>query len=57
MVKGRGAGEFSSYAQQKYGADYEIAPVGWGECDKVLQVIEDWGETRGHLQLKQVRVP
>lgn len=56
MIKDRSTGELSSYAERKYGADYEIAPVDWVEGGKVLRVIEDWGETGGHMKLKQVRV-
>jgi hypothetical protein len=56
MIKDRSTGELSSYAGRKYGADYEIAPVDWVEGGKVLRVIEDWGETGGHMKLKQVRV-
>ena len=56
MIKDRTTGELSSYAERKYGADYEIAPVDWVEGGKVLRVIEDWGETGGHMKLKQVRV-
>jgi hypothetical protein len=56
MIKDRSTGELSSYADRKYGADYEIAPVDWVEGGKVLRVIEDWGETGGHMKLKQVRV-
>jgi len=56
MIKDRSTGELSSYADRKYGADYEIAPVDWIEGGKVLRVIEDWGETGGHMKLKQVRV-
>lgn len=56
MIKDRSTGELSSFAERKYGADYEIAPVDWVEGGKVLRVIEDWGETGGHLKLKQVRV-
>jgi hypothetical protein len=56
MIKDRNTGELSSYAERKYGADYEIAPVDWVENGKVLRVIEDWGETGGHMKLKQVRV-
>ena len=56
MIKDRITGELSSYAERKYGADYEIAPVDWVEGGKVLRVIEDWGETGGHMKLKQVRV-
>lgn len=56
MIKDRSTGELSSYADRKYGADYEIAPVDWVEGGKVLRVIEDWGETGGHMKLKQVPV-
>jgi dipeptidyl aminopeptidase/acylaminoacyl peptidase len=56
MIKDRNTGELSSFAERKYGADYEIAPVDWVEGGKVLRVIEDWGETGGHMKLKQVRV-
>lgn len=56
MIKDRSTGELSSYAVRKYGADYEIAPVDWVEGGKVLRVIEDWGETGGHMKLKQVNV-
>lgn len=56
MIKDRSTGELSSFAGRKYGADYEIAPVDWVEGGKVLRVIEDWGETGGHMKLKQVRV-
>lgn len=56
LIKNRSTGELSSYADRKYGADYEIAPVDWVEGGKVLRVIEDWGETGGHMKLKQVRV-
>jgi hypothetical protein len=56
MVKDRSTGDLSSYAERRYGADYEIAPVDWVEGGKVLRVIEDWGETGGHMKLKQVRV-
>jgi hypothetical protein len=57
MIKDRSTGELSSYAEPKHRADYEIAPVDWVEGGKVLRVIEDWGETGGHMKLKQVRVP
>ena len=56
MIKDRSTGELSSYAERKYGADYEIAPVDWVEGGTVLRVIEDWGETGGHMKLKQIRV-
>jgi Tol biopolymer transport system component len=56
MIKDRSTGELSSFAERKYGTDYEIAPVDWVEGGKVLRVIEDWGESGGHLKLKQVRV-
>lgn len=56
MIKDRSTGELSSYAERKYGADYQIAPLDWVEGGKVLRVIEDWGETGGHMKLKQVRV-
>jgi hypothetical protein len=56
MIKDRSTGELSSYAERKYGADYEIAPVDWVEGGKVLRVIEDWGETGGHMKLKQVNL-
>lgn len=57
MIQDRRTGELSSQAQRKCGADDEMAPVDWVEGGKVRRVIEDWGETGGHLQLKQVRVP
>lgn len=56
MIKDRSKGELSSYAERKYGADYQIAPLDWVEGGKVLRVIEDWGETGGHMKLKQIRV-
>lgn len=56
MIMDRSTGGLSSYAERKYGADYEIAPVDWVEGGKVLRVVEDWGETGGHMKLKQVRV-
>ena len=56
MIKDRVAGQFSSYAERKYGLDYEISPVDWVEDGKVLRVVDDWGETGGHLKLKEVRV-
>lgn len=56
MIKDRSTGELSSYAERKHGSDYQIAPLDWVDGGKVLRVIEDWGETGGHMKLKQVRV-
>lgn len=56
LIKNRITGELSSYADRRHGADYEIAPVDWVDGGRVLRVIEDWGETGGHMKLKQVRV-
>lgn len=56
LMLDRMSGQLSSYADRKYGADYEISPIDWVEGGKVLRVIEDWGETGGHIKLKEVRV-
>jgi hypothetical protein len=56
LIKDRVNGQLTSYADRKRGADYEIKPVDWVEEGSVLRVIEDWGETGGHLNLKEVRV-
>jgi hypothetical protein len=55
IINDRKSGEISSYAERKHEADYEISPVDWVEGGKVLRVIEDWGETGGHMKLKEVR--
>jgi hypothetical protein len=36
--------------------DYKVRAIDWVDDGKVLRVIEDWGETGGHMKLKQVRV-
>lgn len=56
MIVDRANGTLSSYAERKHGSDYEISPIDWVEGGKVLRVVEDWGETGGHVKLKQVRV-
>jgi hypothetical protein len=56
MIRDLSKGKFTSYADRSRGADYEIKAVDWVEDGAVLRVMEDWGETGGHLKLKQVRV-
>lgn len=56
MILDRSTHSISSYAERKYGIDYEIAAVDWVEEGQVLRVIDDWGETGGHLKLKEVRI-
>lgn len=58
MIKDLKEGQVRSYGEKRHGGDYWIAPVDWvkeGEA-LTLRVVEDWGETGGHLALKQVRV-
>ena len=36
--------------------NYTVRAIDWHQEGKVLRAIEDWGETGGHMKLKQVRV-
>jgi hypothetical protein len=36
--------------------NYTVRAIDWRQEGKVLRAIEDWGETGGHMKLKQVRV-
>jgi hypothetical protein len=56
MVRDRVNGRLMSYADRTRGMDYEIKAVDWVEQGSVLRVIDDWGETGGHLKLKEVRL-
>lgn len=56
VIRDRVNGKLTSYADRTHGFDYEIKAVDWVEDGNVLRVVEDWGETGGHLNLKEVRV-
>lgn len=55
MIRDRVNGRLMSFGDRSHGMDYEIKAVDWVEDGNVLRVIEDWGETGGHLKLKEVR--
>lgn len=56
LIRDRVNGKLSSYADRSRGFDYEIKAVDWVEDGAVLRVVEDWGETGGHINLKEIRV-
>lgn len=57
-IKDLQEGTIRTYGEKRHGGDYHIVPVDWVSEDGTLtlRVLEDWGETGGHLTLKQVRV-
>jgi hypothetical protein len=57
MIEDRTTKQLISYSGRRYESTYEIGAVDWVEDGKVLRVVEDWGETGGHLLLKQVPAP
>ena len=36
--------------------DYKVWPVEWSDGGKTLKVIEDHGETGGHMVMRQIRL-
>ena len=57
MIADRTTMQLSSYAARRSDPTYEIGPVDWVEDGKVLRVVENWGETGGHMTLKQISSP
>lgn len=55
MIADKTTMQINSYATKRSDSTYEIRPVDWVDDGKVLRVVEDWGETGGHMLLKQVR--
>ena len=50
------SGQYRSFRSSEQLDDYKVFPAEWAEGGKVLKVIEDWGETGGHMVMKQIRL-
>jgi hypothetical protein len=56
MITDRFTKKSVSYSGRRNEATYEIAPIDWVDGGNILRVLEDWGETGGHMLLKQVNL-
>jgi hypothetical protein len=49
-------GQYRIFAGDEHFHDYKVWPVDWVKNGTVLRVLQDHGETGGHMKLKQVRL-
>ncbi len=49
------SGQYRVFAGDEHLHDYQVWAVDWVKNSKVLRVLQDHGETGGHMKLKQVR--
>lgn len=55
-VGGAVSGQYRVFAGDEHLQDYQVWAVDWVKNSTVLRVLQDHGETGGHMKLKQVRV-
>jgi len=47
--------QYRKFASSKKGHDFSVGAAEWSADSKVLYVLEDYGETRGHMVMKHIK--